>query len=126
MTPSGPPLRELIKAANQANAVARAGLNCVWIQVIAVTDAREITGGQFQLVPGVFEVRDQIRATIPFDCLHPAVGVHVMHLVQPVDRPVTETGQLGGDMMRKPEPQAQPASLTAAIARLFTKKKGTF
>lgn len=117
-------LQELQKAAVQANVLARLGLSRVWIQVIAVTDAREVTGGRHVLVPGVFEVRDKIRESIPFHELHPAVGVHVMHLVQPVDRPVPESGQLGGDVMRHATPQLQPQRLTEAIRQLFRPAAG--
>jgi len=112
-------LQELRKAAEQANEIAEAGLSRVWMQVIVATDAREVTGGQFHLVPGVFEVRDLVRASIPFNDLHPAVGVHVMHLAQPVDRPVTDAGQFGGDVIRTVQPQTQPETLTKAIAKLF-------
>src|SRR5437016_540689 len=117
-------LQELRKAAEQANELAEAGFSRVWMQVIVVTDAREVTGGQFQLVPRVFEIRDLVRANIPFGELHPSVGVHVMHLVQPVDRPVTDAGQFGGDVMRTVQPQTQPEALTRAIAKLFPEAGG--
>jgi hypothetical protein len=112
-------LQELQKAGDQVNAVARAGLSRVWLQVIVVTDAREVTGGQHHLVPGVFQIRELVKSTIPFDQLHPAVGVHVTHLAQAADRPVTDAAQFGGDIVRSPTPQVQPGALTAAIQGLF-------
>ena len=112
-------LQELRKACYQVNAAATTGFSRVWLQIIVVMDARQVTAGQFHLVPGVFEMHDLVRANIPLDGLHPAVGVNVMHLVQPVDRPVTESGQFGGAVMRGPEPQVQSSTLTRAIDRLF-------
>jgi hypothetical protein len=112
-------LQELEKAAEQANEIAKVGVSRAWLQVIVVMDAREVTRGQWQLVPKLFELRDLVRAYIPFARLHSAVGVHVMYLAQPVDRPVTEAGQFGGEVMRQSQPQAQPKALTDAIARLF-------
>ena len=112
-------LQELEHAAEQANELAEAGLSWVWLQVIVVMDARDVTRGQWQLVPKVFEMRDLVRANIPFARLHSAVGVHVMYLGQLVDRPVTEAGQFGGEVMRQSQPQVQPQTLTDAIVKLF-------
>ena len=117
-------LQELHKACYQVNAAASVGFNRVWLQVIVVIDAREVTGGRFQLIPGIFEIFDLIRDNITFDELHPAVGVHVMHLGQPVDRPVTESGQFGGTVMRRSEPQMQSKTLTKSIEALFARLSG--
>ena len=100
---------------SSSDALARVGFARVWIQVLIVVDAREVTGGRFNATPGVFELRDQVRAALPLAKLHRSVGVNVMHFVQPVDRSVRCQARSRGGPIREPKLQEQPLALSAAI-----------
>lgn len=113
-------LPELDKVVRQANALVNAGFAIVWVAVIVVVDARQATGGQFQLVSGLGSLVDLIKQSVPMCQLDPSAGAYLLEVIQPVDKPFNESGMFGGQVLRAAKQRPQPAALTAAIARLFT------
>jgi hypothetical protein len=113
-------LRELAKVVHQANALVKVGFSFVWVAVIVVVDARQATGGQLRLVSGLGALVDLIKQSVPMSQLDPSAGAYLLEAVQPVDKPFSDSGMFGGQMLRDATQRLQPAALTTAIARLFS------
>jgi hypothetical protein len=110
-------LQELAKAAEQANKLVACGFACVWLTVLVMVDSRELSGG-VGYVAASAALMDVVRAAVPINELDARVGVTLCEITQCFDRPVEQSGMLGGSLIRMAEVVSQPGELTSAIERL--------
>lgn len=113
-------LGELTRALTQANELSRVGFACVWLQVLVVTDSRGLNPGRLVFQGPTGRMIEMVRERLDLNTLAPNVGVCILELTQPTDRPVFETGMMGGSMLRTPAQAHQPRDLTERVRLLVS------
>jgi len=88
----------------QANRLVAAGFAYVWLSILVTVDSRELTRPT-----GGYLAAD----------LDGAAGAVVCELTQCFDSALSQSGMLGGGILRMASQNSQPAGLTAAIATLI-------
>lgn len=114
-------LRELPKGVAQVNRLASAGFAFVWFSVLVVVDSRELTRPTGGYLAASGQMMETVYKALPLQNLHSSVGVVVYELTQCFDRPLSESGMLGGNVLRIATHNSQPPTLTAGIARLIAR-----
>jgi hypothetical protein len=112
-------LRELPKGVAQANCLASAGFAFVWFSVLVAVDSRELTRPSGGYLAASGQMMETVYNALPLQNLHSSVGAVVYELTQCFDRPLNESGMLGGHILRMATHNPQPPALTAGIARLI-------
>lgn len=62
---------------------------------------------------------DLVYDNLPLGECHPRVGVIVHELTQCFDRPITQSGMIGGHLVRDAQQGQQPKHLTEGIVTAF-------
>lgn len=113
-------LAQLSKASRQANALVLVGFAYVWLNILVVTDSREHNRGENSFTGATPSLLRQVTTRAQNMKLDSAVGLEIIELAQPMDKPVTECHSAGGNMIRPALRQSQPPALTAAIKQLLS------
>jgi len=113
-------LGALKKAVLQANEMVAVPFAHVWLVPITVVDSRAASTATGTWANAPYDVSTRIRQALPLSALETSVGVYLSEIVQPLDRPVTETAMSGGYLIRKTSRHTQSRELTTGIQHLFS------
>lgn len=116
-------LQELSKGVAQANRLACAGFAVVWLCVLVVVDSRELTRPTGGYLAASGRMMETVYNALPIGDLVLSVGVVVYELTQCFDRPLTQSGMLGGRILQMAAQNSQPPELTAGIARFIASRR---
>lgn len=112
-------LQELAKGIAQANQLAEVGFAFVWFSVLVLVDSRELTAPTGGYLAAPRQLMDRVYESLPLGNCHARVGVIVHELTQCFDRPITQSGMIGGRLIRDAQQGNQPAHLTEGITAAF-------
>lgn len=118
-------LQDLRKGVAQANGLHAIGFSRAFLAIIVVNDGRERAAFNFigrGLTSDLVRTIDQFPGRGDLD---PAVGLTIIELTQPVDKPIQNAGGGGVRVLRAAKPQAQPAALTSRIRSFMSTIEGT-
>jgi hypothetical protein len=117
-------LSAISKAVQQANALERIGFSQVALVILVVTDGRERVEFNFAFRGATSDLLRTVDNAIDLSRLHPDIGVFRMEVVQPVNRPVAESGGISGKAYRIPKIREQHSELTTRIRQYASTNSG--